>query len=101
MKGMGTEEDTLINVLSAADPSKLAGIWHTYLHNQDRDLEADLKSITTKAFGRALVLLATGLPGMDLRHLKNAMAGMGTDEELFQDNLLCRTNADTKAIKAE
>lgn len=99
MKGFGTDEAALIRILSTPDPLQMALIRHTYAAKIGRDLEKDIKSETSGKLEDALLALALGPLGHDVRHLKQAMAGVGTDETAMNDVLVGRTNADLRAIK--
>jgi annexin A7/11 len=101
MKGMGTDEAALIRVLAKPDPLRMALIHQTYIERIGRDLEKDIKSETSNEFERALVGLINGPLGNDVRTLKNAFKGVGTDEDALDDVLIGRSNADMKAIKLE
>ena len=100
MKGFGTDEKTLIRVLtSTTDPNQMAIIRHTYHTRLNRSLEKDLKSETSGSFEDILVSVATGPLDSDITYLHDAMNGVGTDETALNDVLLGRTNADLNAIK--
>ncbi|RAL02549.1 Annexin [Aspergillus ibericus CBS 121593] len=100
MKGFGTDEKTLIRVLtSTPDPNQMAIIRHTYHTRLNRSLEKDLKSETSGSFEDILVSLATGPLDSDITYLHDAMSGLGTNETALNDVLLGRSNADLNAIK--
>ncbi|PYI08777.1 Annexin [Aspergillus sclerotiicarbonarius CBS 121057] len=99
MKGFGTDEKTLIRVLtSTTDPNQMAIIRHTYHTRLNRSLEKDLKSETSGSFEDILVSLATGPLDSDITYLHDAMSGLGTNETALNDVLLGRSNADLNAI---
>ncbi|KAJ5485702.1 hypothetical protein N7530_000002 [Penicillium desertorum] len=99
MKGYGTDEDALIRILTEPDPLRMALIRHTYADKIGRNLEKDIKSEVSGKLEDLLLALALGPLGHDVRHLKQAMAGVGTDETAMNDVLLGRSNADLRAIK--
>ncbi|OJI79601.1 hypothetical protein ABZX51_008095 [Aspergillus tubingensis] len=100
MKGFGTDEKTLIRVLtSTTDPNRMALIRHTYEKMHNRSLTKDLKSETSGSFETILVSLATGPLESDITYLHDAMSGLGTNEKGLNDVLLGRSNADLHAIQ--
>ncbi|PTU23987.1 hypothetical protein P175DRAFT_0497114 [Aspergillus ochraceoroseus IBT 24754] len=99
MKGWGTDEAALINVLAKPDPLQMALIRHTYTERIGRNLEKDIRSETSGDLETTLVSLATGPLGQDIAYLRDALSGIGTDEVAITDVLLGRSNADVRAIK--
>ncbi|KAL2870140.1 uncharacterized protein BJX67DRAFT_307922 [Aspergillus lucknowensis] len=99
MKGWGTDEAALINVLAKPDPLQMALIRHTYMERIGRNLEKDLKSELSGDLELLLVALALGPLGQDISYLNDALSGIGTDETAINDVLLGRSNADLRAIK--
>ncbi|KAL3490251.1 hypothetical protein BJX62DRAFT_207696, partial [Aspergillus germanicus] len=99
MKGWGTDEAALINVLAKPDPLQMALIRHTYMERHGRNLEKDLKSELSGDLELALLSLAAGPLGQDTAYLKEAISGIGTDEVAINDVLIGRSNADLRAIK--
>ncbi|CEL08506.1 Putative Annexin [Aspergillus calidoustus] len=99
MKGWGTDEAALINVLAKPDPLQMALIRHTYMERHGRNLEKDLKSELSGDLELILVSLAAGPLGQDIAYLREALSGIGTDEVAINDVLIGRSNADLRAIK--
>ncbi|KAL5001732.1 hypothetical protein BDV10DRAFT_159624 [Aspergillus recurvatus] len=99
MKGWGTDEAALINVLAKPDPLHMALIRHTYMERHGRNLEKDLKSELSGDFEVIMLSLAAGPLGQDIAYLRDAMSGIGTDETAINDVLIGRSNADLRAIK--
>ncbi|KAI9369653.1 hypothetical protein BJX61DRAFT_518672 [Aspergillus egyptiacus] len=99
MKGWGTDEAAIINVLAKPDPLQMALIRHTYMEHIGRNLEKDLMSELSGDLETILVSLAVGPLGQDIAHLKDALSGIGTDEVAINDVLIGRSNADLRAIK--
>jgi annexin A7/11 len=99
MKGWGTDEAALINVLAKPDPLQMALIRHTYMERHGRNLEKDLKSELSGDFEVIMCSLASGPLGQDVAYLKDAISGIGTDETAINDVLIGRSNADLRAIK--
>jgi len=100
MKGAGTDEGVLIEILSSRSNAEIARIKAAYKKDLGRDLEEDLMSETSGDFKRLLVSLANGCrdesseADADLAR-DNAQALVdagvkkwGTDEETF-NRILC------------
>lgn len=100
MKGFGTDEKTLIRVLSTKDPLQIEAIKSTYFRNFSRTLEKDIISETRGYFETGLVALVRGPLLHDVHLLNSAMDGPGTKEKILNDVLLSRSNADIHAIKS-
>lgn len=104
MKGMGCDERALIRILTGPkykDPWAMQQLVNDYNTRFIRDLVKDIKSETRGDFEDALVALVRGPLQNDVCTLKRAMDGPGTDEDALADVLLCRSNADVRAIAAE
>ncbi|KAL4959284.1 annexin [Aspergillus stella-maris] len=99
MKGWGTDEAALINVLAKPDPLQMTLIRNTYMERHGRNLEKDLKSELSGDFEIIMLSLAAGPLGQDIAYLRDAMSGIGTDEVAINDVLIGRSNADLRAIK--
>lgn len=99
MKGFGTDEKTLIRVLSQKDPLQINVLRQSFNYRFSRDLIADLKSETSGWFEEGLCALARGPLAQDVHLLRQAMGGPGTKEKVLNDVLLGRSNADMRAIK--
>ncbi|KIV90569.1 hypothetical protein PV10_07857 [Exophiala mesophila] len=99
MKGFGTDEATLIRILSKPDPLQMALLRNTYNQRLRRNLEADIKSETSKYFRDALVGIVQGPLMYDVHEVNRAIKGIGTKETLLNDILIGRSNADMRAIK--
>ncbi len=99
MKGFGTNENALIQILAKPDPLQIALLRSTYNQRHRRDLERDIKSETSKYFRDALVQIVDGPLKTDVNNVHNAIKGLGTKESVLNDVLLGRSNADMRAIK--
>ncbi|KAL4921411.1 hypothetical protein BDW62DRAFT_128667 [Aspergillus aurantiobrunneus] len=100
MKGFGTDEKALIQVLSKLEPEQAAAVRATYTSHINRDLHADVKSETSGYFRQALLAIIDGPLAHDTALAREAVQGIGTKEWLLNDVLLGRSNADLNAIKA-
>ena len=99
MKGFGTDEATLIRVLSKPDPLQMALLRNTYSQRIGRNLEKDIKSETSSYFCEGLLALVRGPLMADVYNIHNSIKGAGTRESAMNDSLLGRSNADMRAIK--
>lgn len=101
MKGMGCDERALIKVLTSpkySNPWAMNRLVKDYNARFIRDLVKDIKSETRGTFEDGLVALIQGPLETDARALDKAMDRAGTDETALADVLLCRSNADIRAI---
>ncbi|KAF7118578.1 hypothetical protein CNMCM5793_008112 [Aspergillus hiratsukae] len=100
MKGFGTDEKTLIQVLSKLDPLQMAAVRSTYSNYLHRDLSKDVKSETGGYLRQGLLAIIDGPLLHDVHSAREAVEGLGTKEWLLNDVLLGRSNADLNAIKS-
>ena len=104
MKGMGCDEKALIRVFTSpkyANPWAMAQLVHDYNSRFIRDLAKDIESETRGDLETVLLALIRGPLENDARTLHKALDRAGTDEDALMDVLLCRSNADVRAIAAE
>lgn len=99
MKGFGTDEATLIRILSKPDPLQMALLRNTYTQRVGRNLEKDITSETSSHFREGLLALVRGPLMQDVHNVYHAIKGAGTKEAALNDSLLGRSNADLRAIK--
>ncbi|XP_051737410.1 annexin A13 isoform X2 [Ctenopharyngodon idella] len=102
MKGAGTDEDVLVEILCTASNAEIATYKDTYTYVHDRDLEADIEGDTSGDVRRLLTLLLEGnrdesyevdeaLAEQDAVSLFEAGEGcFGTDESTFSFILATR-----------
>ncbi len=95
MKGAGTNEDTLIEILASRHPNHLQLIKQKYKEKYKRDLEADVKSETHGTLQHLLISLLQGSRKVNPNPNLNQMAQiaqeiyqageakLGTDESVF------------------
>ncbi|KAJ3530138.1 hypothetical protein NM208_g9458 [Fusarium decemcellulare] len=104
MKGMGCDERALIRVLVSpkySNPWVMAQLVRDYNSRFMRDLAKDIESETRGDFETCLLALIRGPLENDVYTLSKALNRAGTDEDALNDVLLCRSNADIRAISAE
>lgn len=99
MKGFGTDEKTLIRVLSTKDPLQVNVLRQTYHQRHNRHLLNDVESETSGWFEKGLCALIRGPLLQDVILLREGTEGLGTKETILNDVLLGRSNADLRAIK--
>jgi annexin A7/11 len=95
LKGVGTNEDTLIEIIASRNPQYLQLIKQKYKEKYNRDLETDVKSDTRGTLQHLLISLLQGTrkvnPHPDLNRMgaiaqeiyQAGEAKLGTDESVF------------------
>lgn len=99
MKGMGTDEKAVIDVIGVRTSAELKQIALDYKTQFGRDLIDDLKSETSGNFREVILGRLQSPDEFDAHCLRDAIAGAGTDEKVLVEILATRTNAEIKAIK--
>lgn len=100
MKGFGTDERALIQVLANLDPLQMAAVRATYSQHIKRDLYRDVKSETSGYLRQGLLAVIDGPLMHDAVSVRDSVEGAGTKEWLLNDVVLGRSNADLNAIKS-
>ncbi|TKC44262.1 hypothetical protein EI555_016621, partial [Monodon monoceros] len=98
MKGLGTDEDTIIDIIAHRSNAQRQQIRQTFKSHFGRDLMADLKSELSGDLARLILGLMMPPAHYDAKQLKKAMEGAGTDEKALIEILATRTNAEIRAI---
>uniref|UniRef100_A0A3Q1IVW3 Annexin n=1 Tax=Anabas testudineus TaxID=64144 RepID=A0A3Q1IVW3_ANATE len=99
MKGAGTNEATIIEVLAHRTNAQRQRIKEAYKQTVGKDLADDLSSELSGNF-RCVVLGLLMLPPVyDAYELRSAMKGAGTEEACLIDILASRSNAEIKVIR--
>ncbi|XP_048369170.1 annexin A4 [Sphaerodactylus townsendi] len=98
MKGLGTDEDAITDIVAKRTSAQRQQIIIAYKSTIGRDLIADLKSELSGNFERTIVGLMTPSTLYDVQELKNAMKGAGTDEGCMIEILASRTNEEIRRI---
>lgn len=99
MKGFGTDEDTIINVLCSRVSTQRLDIVTTYKQMFGRDLIKDIKSELRSNLESTMVGLLYPMHEYLARELRSAMKGIGTDEDCLVEILCTRSNDDIRKIK--
>ncbi|KAJ8378072.1 hypothetical protein AAFF_G00248670 [Aldrovandia affinis] len=100
MKGAGTEEATIIEVLVHRSNSQLQRIKAEYKRAMGKDLEDDLKSELSGNVEKVVMGLLMPTPVYDAYELRNAIKvrGRGTDEACLIEIMASRSPAEIKAF---
>uniref|UniRef100_A0A671YT94 Annexin n=1 Tax=Sparus aurata TaxID=8175 RepID=A0A671YT94_SPAAU len=98
MKGLGTDEDTILQLLTARSNSQRQEIKATYKTLFGKDLVDDLKGELGGKFETLIVGLMTPPLAYDVTLLRNAIKGAGTDEKVLVEVLASRTCQQVKDI---
>lgn len=100
IEGLGTNEKTLIEILTHRSSSQKQEIAKAYRETTKRILVNDLKGETHGDFEKVLVGLARPLAVNDAEWLQKAMKGAGTDNKILIEILSSRTNKQIKELSA-
>jgi len=100
MKGLGTDEDTILQLLTARSNGQRQQIKAAYKTLHGKDLIDDLKGELGGKFETLIVALMTPPLDYDVTLLRDAIKGAGTDERVLVEILASRTAAQVKDIVA-
>jgi len=113
MKGVGTNEDCLIEIICTRTNEEIRRIKESYMEMYKRDLEGDVYKETSGHFRRLLVSLLQGIRSedltVDIAKVKLDAAALkaagidrwGTDESKFNEILVTRSFAHLRAVFRE
>ncbi|EDS31340.1 annexin x [Culex quinquefasciatus] len=98
MKGFGTDEQAIIDILCARSADQRTQILETYASELGRDLIEDLKSELGGKFEDVIVALMMPADKFLCKQLRKAMDGIGTNEDALIEILAPQTNEEIKRI---
>lgn len=99
MKGFGTDEDAIINIICRRSNEQRQVIQRDFKTNFGKDLIDDIKSETSGNFETLLVSLLTPIVTFYCKELHDAIAGIGTKEEVLIEILCTLSNYEINVIK--
>ncbi|PAA61558.1 hypothetical protein BOX15_Mlig011209g4 [Macrostomum lignano] len=99
MKGLGTNEESIINVLGHRTVSQRQEIVRAFKMKYGKDLKADLDSELSGNFNKICQNLCLGAAEYDAMELRAAMKGLGTDEDCLIEVICTRTQAQVQEVK--
>ncbi|XP_054994964.1 annexin A3 [Sorex araneus] len=98
IKGLGTDEKALIDILTERSNAQRQLIVKEYEAAYEKRLKDDLKGDLSGYFEHLLVALVTPPAVFDAKQLKKSMKGTGTDENTLIEILTTRTSSQLKEI---
>ncbi|XP_072016612.1 annexin A13-like isoform X2 [Amphiura filiformis] len=99
MRGIGTDEDEIIEILANRNNEQRQEIKEKFTQCFGKDLVDELKSELRGNFEQAVEALLDAPPVYDAKCLRRAMAGAGTDENVIIEIMCTRMNEEIEAIK--
>ncbi|XP_075890715.1 annexin A5b [Nelusetta ayraudi] len=100
MKGLGTDEDAILELLTARSNAQRQEIKAAYKTLFGKDLVDDLKGELGGKFETLIVGLMSSPLAYDVKCLRDAIKGAGTDEKVLVEILASRTCQQVKEIVA-
>ena len=99
MKGLGTDEDLIINILAYRTSQQRVEIKNKYKALYGKDLIKELKSELSGSFEDAIIGLMYSQVEYDARLLYKAMHRLGTDEGVLIEIIATRSSQQLREIK--
>ncbi|KAM4555659.1 annexin A5a [Odontesthes bonariensis] len=98
MKGIGTDEDVVLMLLSSRSNDQRQQIRAAYKRANGKDLVSELKSELGGLLENLIVALMTPPSSFDASQLHKALKGAGTDDQVLIEILASRTGEQIKEI---
>jgi len=98
MKGLGTDESAIIQVVTERNSQQRQAIREDYKKSFLRNLTDDLESELSGYFKEAVLALINTKEEYEAKQLHRAMEGLGTDEDTLVEILCCQTNSSMQKI---
>lgn len=98
MKGFGTDEQTIIDILTTRSNSQRQEIAKYFTNSLGRDIVDDLKSELGGKFEDVIVALMLQPDQYLCKQMHKAMDGMGTDESALVEILCTKSNEEVKRL---
>lgn len=99
MSGIRRDHATIIRILTRPGPREVPLIRETYFQRTKQPLESKIESSFRGHYGDVLLQLVRGPLLSDAWNVNRAIKGAGTKEDMLNDVLIGRSNADMRAIK--
>ncbi|KAK2542706.1 Anxa6 [Columba guinea] len=100
MKGFGSDKEAILDLITSRSNKQRVEICQAYKSQYGKDLIADLKYELTGKFERLIVSLMRPPAYSDAKEIKDAIAGIGTDEKCLIEILASRTNQEIHDLVA-
>jgi annexin A7/11 len=101
MKGFGTDEQTIIDILTSRSNQQRQAIFEVFKNELGRDLIDDLKSELGGKFEDVIVALMLSPDEYLCKQLHKAMDGMGTEESTLIEILCPKSNEEVRSLVAK
>ncbi|XP_048586536.1 uncharacterized protein LOC5516017 isoform X3 [Nematostella vectensis] len=99
MKGFGSDEEAIIEVLQSCNLEQRLAIAQSFKQQYDKDLVNELKSELSGKFEDAIVALLLPPEQLDANALHGAMQGLGTNDSVLIEILCSRSAEELQSIK--
>jgi len=97
MKGMGTNEKVIIDTVGCRTTADMQLIKRQFAALFQRDLVKDFTDETSGKFRDVLIAICQDPADLDAKLVRQAVKGLGTDEELLSEIICTRTPTELKA----